>query len=233
MPQSTTDDLSDFLADALSYWRVDLSWFSLSVWQQACEPFTLEQVRKAFTAHATDPQRGMFAPKVADIVRALQGTHGDRSLIAWGKTLEAMSRVGAWRDVVFDDPVIHAVVQDLGGWVKLCRMPSQDIGYVQHRFCQAYQAYASVEHLTYPAVLAGDCSPSGDYRRYGLPEPQAVHIGDRTQTARVLAGGSASKAPSLFALAHLAPTPDHPSSQPSDHKETLDADEPAFTRRAG
>ncbi|MGV1045540.1 DUF6475 domain-containing protein [Limnohabitans sp.] len=233
MPPSTTDDLSDFLADALSYWRVDLSWFSLSVWQQACEPFTLEQVRKAFTAHATDPQRGMFPPKVADIVRALQGTHGDRSLIAWGKTLEAMSRVGAWRDVVFDDPVIHAVVQDLGGWVKLCRMPSKDIGYVQHRFCQTYQAYASVGHLDYPAVLAGDCSPGGEYHRYGLPEPEVVHIGKRAQAALVLAGGSASKAPSLFALAHLTPTPERPSSQPRDPKENLDADEPAFPRRAG
>ena len=233
MQRTESNELSRFLSEALAFWRVDLSRFTLFVWRQACAPFTTEQVRKAFAAHATDPQRGMFAPRVADIVRALQGTHGDRSLIAWGKTLEAMARVGAWRDVVFDDPVIHAVVQDLGGWVKLCRMPSKDIGYVQHRFCQAYQAYANVEHLTYPALLAGDCSPPGDYRRYGLPEPQVVHIGDRAQTARVLAGGSASKAPSLFALAHLALTPDHPSSQPSDHKETLDADEPAFTRRAG
>lgn len=73
MQPSEHSELARFLSEALSYWRADLSRFSLTVWQQACEPFSLEQVRKAFTAHATDPQRGMFAPKVADIVRVLQG----------------------------------------------------------------------------------------------------------------------------------------------------------------
>lgn len=233
MQPSESNELSRFLSEALAFWRVDLSRFTLYVWRQACAPFTLEQVRKAFAAHATDPQRGMFAPKVADIVRVLQGTQGDRALLAWGKTLEAMSSVGAWRDVVFDDPVIHAVVQDLGGWVKLCRLPSKDLGYVQHRFCQAYQAYASVEALAYPAVLAGDCAPASEYRRYGLPEPPAVRIGEPAQAARVLAGGSVRQPPALFALAQLACTPDHPASPTRDLKDISDADEPAHPRRAG
>jgi hypothetical protein len=52
-------------------------------------------------------------PKPADIVRNLQGTASDRSLIAWGKLLEAMRRVGAYRSVAFDDGAIHAAVEDM------------------------------------------------------------------------------------------------------------------------
>lgn len=223
MHPSEHSELARFLSEALSYWRADLSRFSLSVWQQACEPYTLEQVRKAITAHATDPQRGMFAPKVADIVRALQGTHGDRSLLAWGKTLQAMSAVGAWRDVVFDDPVIHAVVHDLGGWVKLCRTPTNELSYLQHRFCQSYQAYATQQDLSYPAVLAGECAPAAEYRRFGLPAPEPIAFGDPQKAQLVLARGSNEATRLMFPLPFL-PTP--------DHKETSDAAEPALTRRA-
>lgn len=227
MQSSEHSELALFLSEALSYWRADLSRFSLTVWQQACEPFSLEQVRKAFTAHATDPQRGMFAPKVADIVRVLQGTHGDRSLIAWGKTLQAMSGVGAWRDVVFDDPVIHAVVHDLGGWIKLCRTHTSELGFVQHRFCQSYQAYAAQQDLSYPAVLAGECATAADYQRFGLPAPEPMAIGDPHKARLVHARGSCGASHLVFPL-HFV--------QPTDRKESFDAhadaNEPAHTRRA-
>ena len=98
-----------------------VSEFTLQVWCQACQPFTLEQISKAMTAHAVDPERGQFAPKVADVIRILQGTYTDRAQLAWGKALEAMSSVGAYSDVIFDDPAIHAVIEDLGGWPKVCR----------------------------------------------------------------------------------------------------------------
>ena len=91
------------VTDALAYYGKPVSAFTLQVWVQACQPFSIEQVSKALTAHATDPERGQFAPKVADIVRILSGTATDRAALAWGKCLKAMSSVGAYTDVVFDD----------------------------------------------------------------------------------------------------------------------------------
>ena len=109
------------LTDVLGYYRQPVSEFTLSIWWQASQPFSLEQVSKALTAHATDPDKGQFAPKVADLVRIVAGTKTDRSLLAWGRVHDAMSDVGAYRDVDFGDGAIHAAITDMGGWPKMCR----------------------------------------------------------------------------------------------------------------
>ena len=181
--------LVQIVTDVLAYYRQPVSEFTLQVWVQACEPFTLEQVRKAMTVHATDPERGQFAPKVADIVRVLQGTHTDRAALAWGKTLEAMSSVGSYTDV-FDDAAIHAVVEDLGGWPKLCRTETKDLGYVQHRFCESYKAYAGRGKFDYPRRLMGDRSPDYEFEKKGLPPPKAALIGDPNECRFVYQGGN-------------------------------------------
>ncbi|MDM0043750.1 DUF6475 domain-containing protein [Variovorax dokdonensis] len=188
------------VADALAYYRQPASEFTLSVWWQACQPFELEQVSKAMTVHATHPERGQFAPKVADIVRILQGTHTDRANLAWGKALDAMARVGAYTDVVFDDPAIHAVIEDVGGWPKACRTEMKDLSYLQHRFCQAYTAYIGRGAFDHPRRLMGDRSPDHEYERKGLPVPKPAIVGDPKLCALVYQGGKSNgKTPITFA----------------------------------
>lgn len=164
------------ISDALGYYRQDASEFALSVWWAGCQPFSFEQVSKALTAHATDPDKGQFPPKVADIVRQLAGTKTDRSLLAWGRVHDAMSQIGAYQDVTFNDDAIHAAIMDLGGWVKLCRTDLKDLGYAQHRFCETYQAYqsAGTEKI---AALIGDRSPDAMYLKRGLPVPKPAIAG--------------------------------------------------------
>lgn len=179
-------------AGAMGFYGKDLSTFTLNVWWQACEPFSLEQVSKALTAHAVDPERGQFAPKPADIVRVLQGTRTDRSLVAWGKVLDAMQRVGAYESVAFDEGVIHAVIEDLGGWVAICRGELKDLPHVERRFCESYRAYAARGETPFPSVLPGvhqlqnavagkasaepvligDPVRATDVRRQGIAEPK-------------------------------------------------------------
>jgi hypothetical protein len=166
------------VTDALAYYRQPVSEFTLTVWMQACQGFTLEQVRKAMTAHAMDPDRGQFAPKVADIVRQLGGTTTDRAQLAWGKALNAASSVGAYRDVVFDDPAIHAAIEDLGGWPKFCRSETKDLSYLQHRFCECHKAYTGRGQFEYPRSLMGDRSPDAMFMKRGISPPKAALIGD-------------------------------------------------------
>lgn len=174
------------LTDVMAFYRQDVSTFALSVWWQACEGFDIEQVRKALTAHAMDPERGQFAPRPADLVRALHGTHGDRSLMAWSKVHRAMSAVGAYRSVVFDDPAIHAAVQDMGGWVSLCRSRVDELPFVQRRFCDAYRAYLLRPGHDYPRVLQGDLDAHNAVRGFDCEAP--ARIGDPERCARVLNG---------------------------------------------
>lgn len=180
------DDKAAFkalLTDVMAFYRQDVSKFALTVWWAACERFELEQVRKAMTAHAMDPERGQFAPKPADIVRQLQGTHTDRSLIAWGKVHEAMARVGAYRTVAFDDPCIHLAIEDMGGWVTLCRSTIDELPFVQKRFCDAYKAYAGrQDRPKHPPVLMG------------LHDAENARMGYRSQPATLIGAPEAARA---------------------------------------
>lgn len=198
MRSSDSEEFGALITDLLSYYRQDATKFTLNVWWAGCQRFELAQVRAALTAHVLDPDRGQFYPKVADIVRVLAGTSTDRAALAWGKVHEAMSAVGAYSDVVFDDPAIHAVIDDLGGWPKVCRTEAKELGYVQHRFCEAHRAYTSRGKFDYPRRLAGDRSPDSEYTRRGLPLPKVALVGDKETARQVYEGGGAGKAAISF-----------------------------------
>jgi hypothetical protein len=174
MNQSQKGDFYALIADVLGYWKQAVSEFALNVWWNGCQGYEFDQVSRALSNHATDPDKGQFAPKVADIVRILGGTKTDRSLREWGRVHEAMGRVGAYQDVDFGDPATHAAIRDMGGWPKLCRTEMDQLSYLQHRFCELYKAHdGSCSELI---SLMGDRSPDEMYRKRGLPLPMPVMI---------------------------------------------------------
>lgn len=156
MQASDRKEFAKLIGDALAFWRQDVTDFTLSVWWEACQSFTLEQVRKALTAHAMHPERGQFAPKPADFVRELSGTYTDRALLAWGRVTRAMSEVGAYATVDFGDPVIHATVRELGGWAAICRAPNDEQPFLQKRFCDFFRTYTTRGVAEAPLALQGD-----------------------------------------------------------------------------
>lgn len=185
-------NFSALLTDVMAYYGKDTSQFMLQVWWTACQRFDYQQVSTALQRHATDPDRGQFAPKVADIIRVLDGTTTDRAALAWGKVLEAMSSVGAYTDVVFDDPAIHAAVEDLGGWPRVCRCELKELSYLQHRFQEAHRAYTGRGQFDYQRRLPGDRSPDYEFERRGLPLPRPALIGDAQKATAVYQGGCAA-----------------------------------------
>lgn len=189
MQPSDRGRFGQLLTDVMAFYRQDVSTFALSVWWQACESFDFEMISKALTKHAMDPEHGQFPPKPADVVRQLSGTASDRSAIAWGKVHDAMGRVGAYTDVVFDDAAIHAAVDDLGGWPKMCRTELKDLSYLQHRFCDAHRAYTKRGQFDYPRRLNGDRSPDSEYQKIGLKPPRPAVIGNEEVAKLVYRNG--------------------------------------------
>lgn len=178
MTEADQQAFGELIADAHAYWRKDLSDFTLSLWWEACQPYTLEQVRRAIGQHARKPQAGRFVVTIADVTEILDGNGTERAVMVWGQVGEAMRRVGAYRDIDFGDPAIHQAIADCGGWPALCRTPLDELRHVQHRFQQAYQAYESRGVPdTAPLQLAGDRSPDEMYEQRGLPLPKPARIG--------------------------------------------------------
>ncbi len=164
----------------------------LLIYWNACAEFTIEQVTHACNVLTRDAERGKFIPKPGDITFVIEGTSTDRAMIAWGKVLEGMQSVGAYRDVVFDDAAIHAAVLDMGGWPKMCRGDMKDISYLQTAFTKAHKAYTGRGTFDYPRSLPGDRSPDSEYIKAGLPVPEPVLIGDRAACRAVYLGGGAA-----------------------------------------
>lgn len=182
-------ELVALITDVLGFYGQTTSPFALQVWLQACEGHEVEQVRRALGRHATDPERGQFAPKPADLVRELRGTHTDRSLLAWGKLHEAMQRVGAYTSVVFDDPAIHVAVEDLGGWPRICRSTVEELPHLQRRFCQSHRAYSTRPDTAYPPRLVGEHEATNRLGGKRIAPP--TYVGDPKRARQVELGGSA------------------------------------------
>jgi hypothetical protein len=192
MEHTDKKDFALLIAGVMAYHRQPCSDALIHMYWRGCQQWELAQVGKAIDQLTRDAEAGKFPPKIGDITRMLEGTHTDRSQIAWGKALGAMQSVGAYTDVIFDDAAIHAVVEDMGGWPKLCRTELKDLGYVQHRFCESHRAYTSRGKFEYQKRLPGERSSDAAYMAKGLPVPSPALVGDMEACAAVYESGNAS-----------------------------------------
>lgn len=190
MQESDSQAFALLIAGVYAYHRQPCSDALIGMYWRGCQHWDLEQVRRAVDSLTRDPEAGKFPPKIGDITRMLEGTQSDRAALAWGKALEAMGSVGAYTDVVFDDPAIHAAIEDLGGWPKVCRTEARELGYMQHRFCESHRAYTGRGAFPYPRRLMGDRSPDSEYEKKGLRLPAPALIGDAEKAKAVYSGGN-------------------------------------------
>lgn len=175
----TDDDkraLYGLLKNVHDFYRADLTPFAAQVWWNALQPYSLEQVQKAFTAHASDPKVGSFCPKPADLVRVLQGTHEDRALLAWGRVFDAIRRVGQYQSVAFGEPAVHAAIIDMGGWPKICASTEDELPFLQRRFCELHQAYTRRGGIDAPEYLPGLSAIANGGAGYAVKGPVPVGI---------------------------------------------------------
>lgn len=193
MNASEKKQFSMLLQSVMDYYKQDTSPFLVSIFWEGLKGYDYEQVAKALTNHATNPDNGQYAPKVADIVRILGGTTTDKARVAWGKVFAAMGEIGAYSDICFDDGLIHIVIGDIGGWVKLCQTEADKMSYVQHTFCETYRSYAGRDNIAYPPMLDG-INGSGQnrvmYEKRGLKPPEPKMYGDKDKCKQVLLNGS-------------------------------------------
>lgn len=182
-------EFSILIAGIHAYHRQPISDAIISVWWNGCKKWGLEEITKALDILTSDAEAGKFPPKIGDITRVLAGTTTDRAALAWGKVLQAMSSVGAYSDVVFDDAAIHAAIEDCGGWVKICRSQTEELSYLQHRFCQSHKAYTGRGVFEYQRRLMGDRSPDLEFEKRGMKPPKPAIVGNIEQARLVYRGG--------------------------------------------
>lgn len=189
MTNDDADRFRELLVGVHSFYRYEVSKFQVEVWWQALKALDYDAVRDAFNRHVLNPDNGQFCPKPADIVKLIGGGTADRALVAWSKFDLAVRNVGAWDSVVFDDPIIHQVADDMGGWRALCARTEKEWPFVQNEFVTRYRSYAMRPLLTYPAKLIGN-TEAHNAGRFDDAVPPPKYIGDPARAAMVFKNGS-------------------------------------------
>ncbi|HOG24270.1 MAG TPA: DUF6475 domain-containing protein [Candidatus Omnitrophota bacterium] len=94
-------------------------------------------------------------PKPAEIIQEIQGKAENRATEAWLLALEGIRRVGNYQSVKFVDPVIHSVIQAMGGWPRFCDGEAKDEKWKQKEFERLYTVIAE-RPGKHPQYLPGD-----------------------------------------------------------------------------
>ena len=177
------------MGDVYAFYGKDYSAFAGRVWWEAMKTFDFKAVGDALNRHCVNPDAGQFMPKPADVVRMLQGSTQDSALAAWSKLDRAVREVGTYRSVVFEDPLIHRIVLEMGGWVSLGMKTEEDWPFLRNEFVNRYRGYRGRSEVPeYPPVLIGLAEANN--RKAGFDAEPPILIGNPETAKRVMLSGS-------------------------------------------
>ena len=106
-----------------------------TVYWKVLEPFSDDECEAAFKQVVLESK---FFPRPAELVEILQGKKTDQAAVAWIKVVEGIRQHGEYVSVSFDDPVIHAVIEFMGGWPSVGTWPVDELKWKQKEFERLY-----------------------------------------------------------------------------------------------
>ena len=146
------------------------------IYWNVLEGYEIEDVSRAFEAHMKNTDSGQYFPKPADIIRLIEGSGETKALKAWTKVDWASSRIGVYKSVAFDDPIIHAVISDMGGWDSFCLCDLDETPFKGSEFRKRYMGYVNNPPQKYPRYFVGIYESLNSQSGFAFESP--VLIGD-------------------------------------------------------
>ena len=192
MQQRDFDGFVDIMQVVAEQYGKTLSDGVLALYWQGLQGFEFSAVKEALARHLRNPDSGMFMPKIADIVKMLSGSTQDSALRAWSKVDKAVRQVGCYKSVVFDDPIIHRVLHDMGGWVFLSTKTDEEWPFVAREFENRYRGFVAIGTIPeYPKALVGIIEAHNAKGNFKVEPP--ILIGNPDAASQVMLGGSTSQ----------------------------------------
>jgi len=126
-----------------------LSELLLQTYWDCLKAYPLSLFQKALYHFLKNPDYAKKGfPSPADWIKAIEGDSETRSLSAWTKVIKAIRHVGQYESVTFSDSIIHTVINDMGGWIFLCKQPERELIFLQKEFERRYKDYSSGNKMT-------------------------------------------------------------------------------------
>ena len=171
--------LGELYGKSMSESLIELYWAAL-------KRFDLSAIQRAVKIHINHPERGQYMLKPNDVVLYLEGSTNCKAIQAWSKVIQAMKTVGHYNSVVFDDALIHAVIQDMGGWMRLCQLPENQLDFRARDFEKRYEMYLLNKPDNYPRKLMGFFDTENITKGFKPKNP--LLIGNEQQALEVYQG---------------------------------------------
>lgn len=192
------------LTGIADYYGRELSTGTIGLYWEGLRQYDIEAVERALWAHTQNPDSGQFMPKIADVTKVLQGRTEDQAQLAWSKVDGAVRQIGIWADVAFDDPIVHRVLADMGGWVRINQSDEEKWPFVAKEFITRYRGFKiSGSAPAYPRYFLGTASTHNTAE--GLAAACVRLVGNPEVARLVIAGGLAPGAPLIDGYSQQLP----------------------------
>lgn len=200
------DDNERFVAALVAcaeYYGKDLSSAIIGIYWEGLKRYDWLAVMEALSLHMRDTDSGQFMPKISDITKLIDGSNEDSAMLAWSKLDMAVRSIGPYQDVAFDDPIIHRVVADMGGWVQLGTKTDDEWPFVARDFQARYRGYRKRDSVgQYPPVLIGITNATN--RPNGYHDEAPVLIGNEQRARLTMQHGTAGPIHAIKRLGQVA-----------------------------
>lgn len=163
---------SEFMTLISEMFDRDLSTAMTDLYWQALKPFPDEKCVEAFNRILLSVK---FFPKPGEILEVLQGSQTYRATLAWLEVIEALSSIGCYQSVEFQDRAIHSTIEAMGGWVELSKITNDEIKWKQKEFENLYAVVSGGND--YPEYLPGRFEIDNNARNFIQNIPERVKVG--------------------------------------------------------
>lgn len=157
------NEFSQMLLAMAEIYNKELSSPTIKLYWQILKPYPIEKINQAAQNILTGRKYSTF-PLPADFIEYVdpRASLEERAMVAVESVLDKMEFKGSWYSVKFDDPIIHATIERLGGWIRLCeevsKLNSHELPFWKRDFCKMYSALAKLPQLRdVPVRLIGRC----------------------------------------------------------------------------
>ena len=179
-------EFAQFMGGMFAVYNKEVSPMLLRIWFESLRQYDLKAVKDALARHLLNPDNGQFLPKPADVVKLIGGTTIDTALEAWSAVDNAVRTIGTYRSVAFADPIIHKVIQDMGGWVALGNKKEDEWPFVAKEFQTRYRGIKTTgQPVDALPQLTGIAAQQNSVAGIQYAEPPIL-IGKRNDSIRTL-----------------------------------------------
>ncbi len=133
--------------------------------------FTFDQIKAGIALYCTNP-RNSYGPSASALIAELEGDPENAAMLVWPE-VERLIHGGVHNRVIFDDPIIHQVIQDMGGFKTLGMIPTIDMKWTKKEFIAQYVSIKQSGRSNFPASLRLAISLTRH------PDFQIMYIGDK------------------------------------------------------